>query len=416
MKYNKEATSVLLVGYNGANNTGSEARLLPIIEDVRYVFGQNCLITIPSLNEKNLRRYIIESPTLKIKPITSIFYFSLRKLVKEHDVILLVEGSCYMDTWSSVLLKAFLWATQWAYDFGKPCIAYAVDSGHLSEANARSVKKQASKTGLIILRTQAAFNRLKKIGVKAPMEVTADTAFCFDSKLKNKGLLWDIWPQAKENGVFGMALLDPYCWPVRMRLLGKKEDCYRWPYYFSRSSKSSAIAKEFSNIFSSEADRIIGKYKKNVAIICMESVDQRFAEQTLKNIKNKKAVRIFSSNEFNASEMTSILRSLSFLISMRYHACVLSMKAGVPTIGVAHDLRIIDLFDDIGIGEELCFNYKNLEKSILTTRVDHVIGHRDSYSQFMLKSYRSHLIRANRNRKLLEDFIARTWRQTETIG
>jgi len=40
MKYNKEATSVLLVGYNGANNTGSEARLLPIIEDVRYVFGR----------------------------------------------------------------------------------------------------------------------------------------------------------------------------------------------------------------------------------------------------------------------------------------------------------------------------------------------------------------------------------------
>jgi hypothetical protein len=26
---------VLLVGYNGANNTGSEARLLSIIEDVR---------------------------------------------------------------------------------------------------------------------------------------------------------------------------------------------------------------------------------------------------------------------------------------------------------------------------------------------------------------------------------------------
>ena len=30
---------VLLVGYNGANNTGSEARLLTIIEDIRSLLG-----------------------------------------------------------------------------------------------------------------------------------------------------------------------------------------------------------------------------------------------------------------------------------------------------------------------------------------------------------------------------------------
>ena len=33
---------VLLVGYNGANNTGAEALLLADIEDVRAVLGRRC--------------------------------------------------------------------------------------------------------------------------------------------------------------------------------------------------------------------------------------------------------------------------------------------------------------------------------------------------------------------------------------
>ncbi len=90
---------VLLVGYNGANNTGAEAKLLVSIDEIRSVLGPEACITVPSLNEQNLRRYLTESPTLKIKPIRpSLFFLDIRRLVKENDLIMLVEGSCYMDT------------------------------------------------------------------------------------------------------------------------------------------------------------------------------------------------------------------------------------------------------------------------------------------------------------------------------
>ncbi len=110
---------VLLVGYNGANNTGSEARLLSIIEDVRRVLGPELHITVPTLNEENLRRYLDEDECLHIAPIPSIYFLALRKLVKEHDLVLLVEGSCYMDTWTSALLWAFLWTTRCANSLKK---------------------------------------------------------------------------------------------------------------------------------------------------------------------------------------------------------------------------------------------------------------------------------------------------------
>ena len=57
---------VLMFGYNGANNTGAEALLLADIADVRAVLGPDAVITIPTLNPANLRRYVQEGPNLCI--------------------------------------------------------------------------------------------------------------------------------------------------------------------------------------------------------------------------------------------------------------------------------------------------------------------------------------------------------------
>ena len=78
----ENSVKVLLVGYNGANNTGSEARLLEIIKDVREVMGHGVHITVPTLNERNLRRYLEEEPGLRIESISPIYFFDLRRLVE----------------------------------------------------------------------------------------------------------------------------------------------------------------------------------------------------------------------------------------------------------------------------------------------------------------------------------------------
>jgi polysaccharide pyruvyl transferase WcaK-like protein len=203
-------TKVLLVGYSGANNTGAEALLLSDIEDVRAVLGPQAVITIPSLNPPNLRRYVKEAPNLRIAPLPTIFFSTIRRLVRENDLIMLVEGSTYMDTWSSALLWIYLWTTRCAGAMGKPCMAYAVDAGEIQSAvNRRLVRRQASKTCLIITRAAAAAERLRSFGVTAPMEVTADNAFNFRPDPADAGLLSRAWPEAGPN-VVGMALVDFY--------------------------------------------------------------------------------------------------------------------------------------------------------------------------------------------------------------
>jgi polysaccharide pyruvyl transferase WcaK-like protein len=173
---------VLMVGYNGANNTGAEALLASDIRDVRTVLGPEAHITVPTLNPANLRRYVTEGPTLRIAPIPTLFFSAIRRLVQESDLVLLVEGSTYMDTWGSPLLWSFLWATHCAAKMGKPCLAYAVDAGGLKRANALLVRRVASRTNLIVTRNRAAASRLRAVGVTAPILSTADNAFTFQPR------------------------------------------------------------------------------------------------------------------------------------------------------------------------------------------------------------------------------------------
>jgi hypothetical protein len=43
---------------------------------------------------------------LRIAPIPTIFIPAVRRLVREHDLVVLVEGSPYMDTWTPALLRS----------------------------------------------------------------------------------------------------------------------------------------------------------------------------------------------------------------------------------------------------------------------------------------------------------------------
>lgn len=403
--HNPEKLKILLIGYNGANNTGSEARLLAIIDDLKELFGKRVQITVPTLNEKNLRRYLKEDPIIHIEPIPPIFFRAINGLVKEHDLVLLVEGSCYMDTWTSALLWAFLWATRCAYKAGIPCVGYAVDSGKLSSFNRFLVKREASKTDLIITRTKRAAKELKEIGVTAPLEVTADCAFDFKPDQEDKNSLIENWPESEE-GVVGLAVVDFNLWPVVIRPWGKKENLYRWPYYFSRSKTRQRKSEELAQGWAQVADDITEKYGRKVALICMEEVDEPLAKSILKKMKNPANARIFSSSKYNASQMTHILRNLDSLVTSRYHAGVLSLKASVPQIALGHDTRLKGYYEELGIAQEYmidCYSPDIWKK--LRQKVEELINNPVNQKKLLETGHKEHLSRSLKNKELLKQFL-----------
>jgi polysaccharide pyruvyl transferase WcaK-like protein len=395
---------ILLVGYNGANNTGAEAKLLVIINELRSVLGPEAIITIPSLNEANLRRYLQEGPNLKIKPVRpSLFFLDIRKFVKQNDLILLVEGSCYMDTWGSALLWYYLLATRYAHSMKKPCIGYSVDAGNASRFNRWLIRREASKTNLIMARTKEAAQRLQKLQVKAPIEITADNAFAFRPKPQDHDILKRVWPEASH--VVGIAAEDIYIWPVQIRPWGRKKYCYRWPYYYQHSKACQQKSELLIDVLAVQADEIIEKYDKDIALLSMEGLDTAFTTRVQQHMKHADRTRVFSSTQYNASQMASVLRSLDLLITSRYHAGVLSLAHQVPQTAIGHDLRIKDLYTDLET-PELFVDHEDPDRyKLLSDNVEKLFNQYDTIKAKLRKGYLRYEAREKRNVQLFRAFL-----------
>jgi polysaccharide pyruvyl transferase WcaK-like protein len=404
----------LLVGYNGANNTGAEALLLSDIADVRGVLGPEATITIPTLNAANLRRYVTETENLRIAPIPSIYFRAVQRLVREHDLVLLVEGSTYMDTWTPVLLWAYLWATRCAHAQGKPCLAYAVDAGELSALDEWLVRREASKTDLIVTRSRGAAERLRSWKVAAPIEVTADNAFNFQPDPADVGWVQQAWPEALA-GLAGIAAVDVTRWPVVIRPWGPAEDCYRWPYYFSSSPERTRERHALADTYAHLADQLVAEHGKAVALIGMEQLDEPFAFEIQRRMAHRDRARVFSSRECSASQLTVLLRSLDLLVTSRYHGSVLSLAAQIPQVAVGHDLRLKTLYGELGLVGDyfLTPNDANL-RSALEARVERLLTQPEAARAALGHGYAELLTKARRNRILLREFVgARGWRAVE---
>lgn len=397
---------VLMMGYNGANNTGAEALLLADIEDVRATVGPNVQITVPTINPANLRRYLKEGPNLQITPIPTIYVRALRRLVKQSDLIMLVEGSTYMDTWTSAMLWAYLWVTHCAHVAGKPVLAYAVDAGSLKPFNQRLTRHEASQTDLIIARAEAAGERLRSWGVTAPIETTADNAFTFCPDPADQGLLERLWPEATGD-IAGICPVNFHLWPVVMRPWGRAEHCYRWPYYFSHSQERSSAAAELAANYAAFADTLISEQDMSIVLICMEQLDEPFARQVHHAMTHPDRARVFSAREYNASQITTLLRSLDLVVTSRYHAAVLSLATQVPQIAVGHDLRLKSLYQELGLEKDLFIDPNTDDlPAVLKDRVEFVAAKRPCVQEVLKRGHDVHLERARRNRQLLKTFVA----------
>ena len=405
---------ILLIGYNGANNTGAEALLLSDIADVRDVFGPRAQITIPALDPANLHRYVGGIPGVRVEHLPTVFPLTVRRLVREHDLVILVEGSAYMDTWTSALLWYFLWATRCAAVEDIPSLAYAVDAGQLRPRNQRLVRREASRTDLIVVRSAAAGERLRSWGVTTLIESTADNAFTFEPDRTDGGWLRDAWPDAGPSPV-GIAAVDLFLWPVVIRPFGRKDDRYRWPYSFSRSPARTRASSRLAEGYARIADRIVSEHGRAVALICMEELDGAIAGAIHARMRHPERARIFSSHELDASKMTVLLRSLGGLMTSRYHASVLSLAAGVPQVAVGHDLRLRTLYEELGIGRsfvaaeaggDLASHPDDVDEmlTVASARMDEVLTAPGDASEILLAGYRRHLRDARRNRELLLGF------------
>jgi len=406
-----QTPSIFLVGYGGANNTGAEIRILTIIDDIRAVFGDCAYITVGTVSKEKTLRVLSECETLRVVQFPSIFPRTIWRLTRQHDLVMLVEGSTFKDNWSSVLLYLFLWAAWCAHFHGRRCIAYAVDAGRMSRFNRWLTRRICGGIDLIITRTEVAREALRALGVMQDIVVTTDTAFQFQGPRSQR---------VGDRPVVGLAPIEFYQWPVRFRLWGRKEHCYQWPYYFSWDNARRRNSHDLVSTWADLVRHIVEDYGWQVQLFAMEELDQRICNQILERVDTslRKHVSTVYAGDALPHAIVGHLRVLDYLVTSRYHACVLSMAGHVPQMALYHDERLISIFRELGLDRFAISYHTTLLGHALLEGFDALVQEADWQRAHIANRLCSvFLPRCSENRAVLRDWGAQAFGlHMETTG
>ena len=374
-----ERLKILLVGYNGARNTGADARVVALTQQLEEAFGaEGAEMTVITLDEDNLKGYFSEG--VHFFRLTTIFFFSLLRATSQTHVAVLCEGSTLTRTFADALCVFYCEAAGIMKRQHKPCIAYGSEVGHVDGWLARLSQAMMSDTYFMV-RTETSLRNLKDLGLQG--HVGTDTAWTFQTPegeaWARRRLMSDGWDG--QMPLLGVAVINPFCWPVRPSLwrwlkavvTGDRSRQYDKMYFFSDSPDRRRQYQQYLDEMAAAANRYQQEHGAFVVVLGMEKLDTAACRDFEQKISGQHA--LYTSLTSNVFQMTGLLRTLTVLVTSRYHAAVLSMERRLPIVAVTFDARLEGVMhetelngdylfrvDDAGLGEHITASLRQAEE------------------------------------------------------
>ena len=350
---------VLLVGYNGKRNTGADVRVAEMVKQFNKVLGEDQIeINVLTLDVENIELYF--KPSTKLIKFSTIFFKDLLDACSQSHMAVLSEGSTLKSKFANALTLFFCEAAGVMKKQGKPCIAYGSEAGDMDEFVRKAASDLCSDT-YFIARTEPSLKRIEELGLKG--HIGTDTAWTFpaaewswtEKELREK-TGWD-----GKKPIVGLAVINPFWWPIKPSLVKLMKGAItrdwenrfeKW-YFFSSSEERTRMQRAYIEGIADAVKRFKAAHDVHVVTIGMEALDYDSC-QAISDALDSPAY-IFSSRFYDGYQMTAILRSLSMLVTSRYHARVLSMPGGVPSIAISMDERLFNIFEECGHAEDYYF-------------------------------------------------------------
>jgi len=341
---------LLLAGYNGTRNTGSDLRVEEITRQVRRILGaDNLALSVMTQNFDLTRGYFGDAHQVHLPDVFPPFLHS--EVGKNHGVIA-CEGSMFKSKFANALATMMIGALGIAAAQNKLSIAYGAEAGAM-DALLQKMCRRYCADSLVITRNVESQQVLGKLGVAT--ELGTDTAWTFQphgpeygrKALRDAG--WD-----GSTPVLAVCPINPFFWPVKASVAkwfahavaGAYQKSYYRTIYFHRSGRAVDAAYEK---YLSEMAEGVRQYRRTRTVfpvlVAMEMLDRDACERLAEKLGG---APVFSSDRFTMHEIVSILRECDRMLSSRFHAIVSSMPAGVPSAGVTMDERIRNLMSERG--------------------------------------------------------------------
>jgi len=343
---------VTIIGWYGIGNGGDEAILLSMINHLKK---NKCKkINVVSFNKKLTSRLIKRKKNISIIYIGSKFNFiktefkRLLNAIKRSEVILVGGGGMLQDAYNWYTIPFFTFLAALCKIFAKTGF-YSVGVGPINHKfNKRLVKKIGNLVDFIIVRDFASKKTLIQNKVKESLiKITVDPAIGLTTNSKKGKEIF----KSKNKKRIGVCIREVKQWhPLNIKKISTIFD------------KLIENNKNYELIFIP-----IGRYNNKWIKNPTEVSDLKISEKIIEKMK-KKAIII--KEYLEPQEILSVFKELDLVISMRLHGCILSVNAGVPTIGISYknDNKIKSFLDYADLSEQFLdlknLTFSNLDKKI----------------------------------------------------
>ncbi len=292
---------ILLLGYYGFKNSGDDALLLSIIQQLKKTDPSLSLGVLSYNPEETKSQFGIDA-------VNRNNIFAVLKAIISSKMLLVGGGTLIQDSTSTKSLIYYLAVIKLSQIFNKKVMLYANGIGPIKNENKKITKKVLNKVDIITLREEMSVDELEKIGVDKPkIYVTADSVFGIDYDKKTFTKKQYQLVSVRNNKM----LCDNFCFDVA-KICDEMYEKY-----------------EISTVF-------IPFQKKN---------DTQITEKIRALMKSESEV---FDTECDFSELMALMENARLCIGMRLHSLIYSVISRVPCVGLVYDQKVKAFMDYIG--------------------------------------------------------------------
>ncbi len=281
--------NIAISGYYGFENFGDEAILSVLTKELK---ANDYYVTVFSKNPE------LTSSKLNVGSVNTFSFGKVKDVLKNSDVLISGGGSLLQDSTSLKSLFYYLWVIHTALKYKKDVIIFAQGIGPIKNFIGKFFTKNIlKKCKYITVRDEKSLFLLRGWGLKP--DLVSDPVWNIDLKEK-----------------------------VSMNRVGVQLRSWKGlsqKYLF-------ALARQINANF---ADKEIYIYSFQDALD-LELCKHFEAQLKLVN-PNIKTVLL---NALSIDETIQSFSNLDYLIGMRYHACLLALKYGIPTLALSYDQKV----------------------------------------------------------------------------
>ncbi|MFZ5354459.1 MAG: polysaccharide pyruvyl transferase CsaB [Bacillota bacterium] len=359
-------SKIILSGYYGFGNSGDEAILKTIIEDLRSLKSDLDIVVLSKEPSKT-------SQQLGVKSVNRYNIFRVIRHISDCDLFISGGGSLLQDNTSTRSLFYYLTLIRIALFFRKKVMLYANGVGPLKrDSSKRKVKSVLDRVSVITLREEDSLSTLIEIGVKpSNMLVTADPVL--NHSYADKGEVDDIFDKEEI--------------PLEAEMVG-----FNVREWKNISGLEDAI--------SGAADYLYEKYGLMALFINMSPSDRNVAERVRKKMK---APSCILKDQYNPEQLIGIIGRMKFVIAMRLHTLIYASIFSLPVIGLEYDPKVKGYLNYIK--QTSIYDVESVKVCHLIKKIDQIMADYEAEKQKLAKMIGAMKLQSRRNAEIAVNLL-----------